>query len=53
MFLRNTVILANELISKIDYEKVRFVVSGKIRIREIPKQFLVAINLSPIRGIFS
>lgn len=53
MFLRNTVILANELISKIDYEKVRLVVSGKIRIPEMPKHFLVAINLRPIRGIFS
>lgn len=53
MFFRNRVILANELISKIDYEKVRLTVSGKIRIHEMPKQFLAAINLSPIRGIFS
>lgn len=52
MFLRNTVILSNELISKIDYEKVRLAVSGKIRIHEMPKQFLVAINLSPIKRIF-
>lgn len=53
MFLRKRVILANELISKIDYEKVRLAVSEKIRIHEMSKQFLVAINLSPIRGIFS
>lgn len=52
-FLRNILILANELISKIDYEKVRLTVSEKIRIHEMPKQFLVAINLSPIREIFS
>ena len=52
MFLRNIVILANELISKIDYEKVRLTVSEKIRIHEMPKQFLVAINLSPSREIF-
>lgn len=31
MFLRNTVILANELIGKIDYEKVGLGVSRKIR----------------------
>ena len=53
MFLRSIVILANELISKIDYEKVRLTVSEKIRIHEMPKQLLVAINLSPIREIFS
>lgn len=37
MFLRNIVILANELISKTDYEKVRLSVSEKIRINEMPK----------------
>lgn len=52
MFLRNTLILANELMSKIDYEKVRLTVSEKNRIHERSKHFLVAINLSPIRRIF-
>lgn len=53
MFLRSTEILANELISKRDYEKVRLAASEKIRIHELPKRFLVAINLSTIRGVFS
>lgn len=51
MFLRNTVLPGNELISKIVDYRVRLA-SQKIRTHEMLKLFLV-VNLSPIRGIFS